>query len=140
MKKVIIVLIVLLISVISVGSAFAVTGPPPPPPKGKNCIEIVVDDAFNAKYPPPMGLTTFAACWATPASKQVCFETPLGGNNFNIRYWQFFRGRWHEGHWTTINAPTTFSNKEYCVKPVPGLQIYGIQGIALGPGTWGGKE
>ena len=141
MRKVIILLVVLALSLVSVTSAFAVTGPPPPP-KGRNCVEVEVDEAFNAMYPPPMGLYTFAACWATPAVKQVCFvtplETPVGENNFTIRYWQWEKGRWKGGQWSTYNMPTTFSNGEYCVKPVPGLQLYAIQGIQTGPGTWWG--
>jgi hypothetical protein len=64
----------------------------------------------------------------------------LGGKNFTIRYWHWARGRWHGGYWTTYNIPTTYSQGEYCVKPVPGLQLYAIQGIATGPGTWMGLE
>jgi len=140
MKKIVILMMVSILSLGTVTSVFAVTGPPPPPPKGRNCVEVIVDDAFNEMYPPPMGLTTFAACWATPAVKQVCFETPLGGDNFTIRYWHWDRGHWNSGYWTTYNMPTTFSQGEYCVNPVPGYVLYGIQGIALGPGTWLGGD
>lgn len=136
MKKIILVLLVVLLTLLSASSAFAITGPPPPPPKGRNCADVVVDEEFNALYPPPMGLTTFAACWATPAVQEVCFSKPYGGYNFHIRYWQWDKGRWHGGVWTTNKIPTTYSQGEYCVKPVPGLQLYAIQGIAIGPGTW----